>query len=382
MKALEKIFPRLQYRMNTLLISVLLFVSFSPHGYAQSKDVSTIPPQVEIAGTQVLKIISSICNQEYVLYINLPRGYDDTTKTFPVLFFVDAQWDFPLVQAIYGEEYYDGFIPGVVIVGVTWGGKNPDYDKLRARDLTPTDISHTGQYGNAPNFLAFIKKELIPFIESKYRVKKDDRALVGSSFGGLFTLYALFQEPEIFSRYILTSPALGWDNEILYAYNKNYSEKKKELPAKVFMGIGGYENVPDFQKFVDQLKEKNYQGLELQTKVQEGMGHSGAKAEGYTRGLQFIYAKPIVNINPKILDQYVGEYEINPQFHVKIEREDNQLVGIAPGSPKTTIYAETEIDYYVKGQYLLLHFQKDDTGKVTGFQVEQYNGGVFAKKIK
>ena len=141
-----------------IFVLIFLFFFMSVHSFGQAKDSSVVPPQVEIAGTQLLKITSSICNQEYVLYINLPRGYDDTTKTFPVLFLIDAQWDFPLVQAIYGEQYYDGFIPGIVIVGITWGGKNPDYDKLRARDLTLTDNNHSGQYGNAQNFLAFIKR--------------------------------------------------------------------------------------------------------------------------------------------------------------------------------------------------------------------------------
>jgi len=367
--------------LRTLFVAAISFLQIE-QTFAQGTDDQSLtqPRQVEIAGTQQLKITSSICNQEYVLYINLPRGYGDTTKTFPVLFLVDAQWDFSLVQAIYGEQYYDGFIPGIIIVGITWGGKNPDYDKLRARDLTPTDISHNGQFGNAPNFLAFIKKELIPFVESKFRVKKDDRTLVGSSFGGLFTLYTLFHETETFHRYILTSPSLGWDNEILSTYNKNYAEKKKELPVKVFMGIGGYEDTPGLQKFADQLK--NYKGLEIQTKIQEGMGHSGGKAEGYARGLQFVYAKPFVNIDPKILDQYVGEYEINPQFHVKLEREGNQLIGIVPGSPKVTISAETEIDFYIKGQYLFIHMVKDKSGNVAGFQLEQYAGGVFVKKVE
>ncbi len=376
------IYPNLKSRFNSLLISFVLLVSFSTLGIAQVKDSSTVLPQVEIAGTQLIKITSTICNQEYVLNINLPRGYDDTTKTFPVLFLLDAQFDFTLVQAIYGQQYYDGFVPGIVVVGITWGGNNPDYDKLRARDLTPTDVSHNGQYGNGPNFLAFIKKELIPFVESKYRVKKDDRTLVGSSLGGLFTLYALFHEPETFNRYVLTSPALGWDNGIMDTYNKDYAEKKKEFRAKVFMGIGGYENQSAFQTFVDQLKAENYEGLELQTMVEEGMGHSGAKAEGYSRGLQFVYANPIVNVDPKVLDQYVGEYEINPQFHVKVERDGNQLVGIAPGSPSMTLYAKSEKDFYTKGQYLVVHFQRDEAGTVTGFQIEQYNGGVYAKKVK
>jgi predicted alpha/beta superfamily hydrolase len=374
--------PNLQERINTLLISVLLCVSFFVSGNAQMKDASTVQPQVEIAGTQLLKIPSTICNQEYVLYINLPRGYDDTTKMFPVLFLVDAQWDFPLVQAIFGEQYYDGFIPGIVIVGITWGGKNPDYDKLRARDLTPTDISHTGQFGNAPNFLAFIKKELIPFVESKYRVKKDDRTLVGSSFGGLFTLYALFHESETFNRYILTSPSLGWDDGITYTYEKKYAEKKTDLPVRIFMAIGEYEGVSDFQKFVDHMKGRNYKNLELRTKVLEGMGHSGGKAEGYTRGLQSVFSRTSISVSPAILDQYIGAYEINPQFRIKLIRENEHLVAVAPDDTKIIAYAETEKDFYVKGQYLLVHFVKDKTGKVTGFQMERYEGESFIKKIE
>lgn len=382
MNGLYRISLNINNRFSTLFTSVALLAIFFIHGYAQMKDSSTVPPQVEIAGTQSLKITSSICNQEYVLSINLPRGYDDTTKTFPVLFLVDAQWDFSLVQTIWGEQYYDGFVPGIVIVGITWGGKNPDYDKLRTRDLTPTDAGKAGREGNAPNFLAFIKKELIPFVESKYRVRKDDRTLVGSSFGGLFILYALFHGPETFNRYILTSPSLGWDNNIVSIYNNQYAEKNGDLRAKVFMGIGGYENVPVFQTFVDQLKAKEYKGLELQTTVMEGMGHSGGKAEGFARGLQFVYAKPVVNIDPKVLDQYIGEYEVTPQLHVMLERNESCLIGIAPGSPKLMFYADTDKDFYSKGQYLILHFQRDEAGKVAGFQIEQYNGGVFAKKVK
>jgi predicted alpha/beta superfamily hydrolase len=325
---------------------------------------------------------SSICHQDYVLNINLPRGYSDTTKTFPVLYVIDGQWDFAFVQALYGQQYYDGFVPGIVIVGITWGGKNPDYDKRRAFDLTPTDPGKSGQYGNAPNFLAFIKQELIPFIESKYRVRNNDRALVGSSFGGLFTLYAMFHETGTFNRYVLTSPSLGWDNDILSSYNKEYAQRTKELRARVFMGIGGYESVPAFEAFADKLKGEDYKGLELETKVLDGFGHSGGKAEGYSRGLQFVYAKPAVKVDPKVLDQYVGEYEVNPQMRFKAERDGDRLVAIGPDNQKMTFYAESDKDFYIKGTYLLVHFQKDESGKVVGCQVEQYGGASFVKKVK
>jgi predicted alpha/beta superfamily hydrolase len=367
-------------KLTTAVVALLVMFSFGAN--AQDNTTSTTPPQVQIAGSQELTLSSSITHQDYVLYINLPRGYGDTTKTFPVLYLLDAQWDFSLVQAIYGSQYYDGFVPGIVIVGITWGGKNPDYDKRRAFDLTPTDPGKTGNYGNAPNFLAFIKQELIPFIESKYRVRNDDRALVGSSFGGLFTLYAMFHETGTFNRCILTSPAIGWDNNIISSYNKEYAERSKELRVRLYMGIGGYENVPAFETFVDQLKGEDYTGFALETKVLEGFGHSGAKAEGFSRGLQFVYAKPQVNVDPKVLDQYAGEYEVNPQMRITLERDGDHLVGTATGNQKLKLYAETEKDFHVIGAYLIVHFEKDASGKVSGFQLEQYNAVTFVKKVK
>ena len=87
-----------------ILISLLFFISIQSFG--QAKDISSVQPhQFEIAGSQVLKINSSITGQEYVLHIQLPQHYSDTSKTFPVVYLLDSQWDFPLITAIYGDQY-------------------------------------------------------------------------------------------------------------------------------------------------------------------------------------------------------------------------------------------------------------------------------------
>jgi predicted alpha/beta superfamily hydrolase len=365
-----------------LFASLFVLLSVTPAANAQTPAAKSMPPQVEIAGTQLLHLPSAITNKDYDLYISLPRGYSDTAKTFPVLFLTDAQWDFPLVQAIYGQQYYDGFIPEMVIVGITWGGKNPDYDRLRAQDLTPTDVSKKGMYGNAPKFLSFIKNELIPYVEKEFRVKRNDRTLVGSSYGGLFTLYAMFQEPGVFNRYVLTSPAIQWDNKMMYSLNKSFAEQHKDLAAKVFIGIGEYENVTEFQNFVDEVKAMNYKNFELQTKVIAGMGHSGAKAEGYTRGLLAVFARPNVKLDTDVLAAYTGEYSISSQYKITVAQEQGKLVAIAPGNNKIILSAENDVDFYVPGQFIKVHVEKDQAGKVTGFTMYQYGGSMFYKKVE
>jgi hypothetical protein len=241
-------------------------------------------------------------------------------------------------------------------VGITWGGKNPDHDSLRARDLTPTKSGQLIQSGGGSKFLAFIKGELIPFVESKFRTAKNDRTLMGSSFGGLFTLYALFHETELFNRYVLTSPSVGWDNGVLYSYEKKYAAENSRLPVKLFTAIGGLEagGVPEFEKFVAQLKSRGYEGLDLRTRVLEGIGHSGSKAEGYTRGLQAVFERPSLSLPHAVLQQYLGKYRVAPEFIVEIVEDHGSLVILAPGNMRIPLFAETERNFYVRGAYMFL----------------------------
>jgi predicted alpha/beta superfamily hydrolase len=61
----------------------------------------------------------------------------------------------------------------------------------RLLDRLPGDAKGSGE---GPKFLAFLKSELIPLIEANYRADPARRILGGHSFGGLFTLYAMFTD--------------------------------------------------------------------------------------------------------------------------------------------------------------------------------------------
>jgi predicted alpha/beta superfamily hydrolase len=200
--------------------------------------------EVSIPGSQIKKFTSKIVNgQEYVLQISLPAGYaTNNNKKYPVVFLMDSQWDFPLLTALYGEQYYDGFIPELIIVGITWGGDHPRPDSLRARDYTPTNQKSLPQSGGADKFLSVIKDEVFPLIENNYRVDTNDKTLIGCSLGGLFSMYALFTHPEMFKRYVAASPAFMWDNNVLNQYEEQYHANTSNPSAKLFMCVGGVES--------------------------------------------------------------------------------------------------------------------------------------------
>ena len=359
----------------TMKKNVILFLAIFLTG-------STYSQQVKIANSEVKGIASSnVAGQEYELQIMLPSKYT-TTKKYPVLYLMDSQWDFPLVTSLYGQQYFDGFIPEMIIVGVTWGGKNPNPDSLRARDYTPTNEKRLPQSGGADKYLSFMKNELFPFIEKNYSANANDRTLMGCSLGGLFTLYTLFTHPEMFQRYVATSPAFMWDNEVLYQYEKKYAANKSNPPAKLFMCVGGVErSVSGFQKLTKYLNDQHYSSLQIESRVLENTGHSGTKGEGFARGLQYVLERPSIKLSAEILNNLTGNYQSENGNNIQIKKEENTLVIYFSSNNKYQLLAAGENDFYSKAEFLKIHFKINNTDG-TGFQLDRYGNTQFFKKNK
>jgi len=334
-------------------------------------------PEVTIPGSQLRTIQSTIVNQEYEFHILLPGGYEKSTKKYPVVYLMDSQWDFPLLKSLYGQHYYDGFIPELIVVGVTWGGADPKPDSLRARDYTPTNEKRMIQSGGADKFLSFMKAELFPFIETNYKADASNRTLMGCSLGGLITLYALFTQPELFSGYAAASPAIGWDREVLYKYEKDFYMKKLTKPVRLYMAIGDVERSrPAYEKFASQMMSRNYPMVSMQSKILENTGHSGTKSETFGRGLQYIFEKPKLTINTGLLNKYAGSYESETGNKLIIQKENSSLVLYFSPTNKYLLYAATESEFYATAEFLDIYFTEN------GMKLERYGSNQFFKKIK
>lgn len=360
--------------MKKVLLAALI-ITFAATVFSQSAEVS-------IPGSQTRTINSTIVSgQEYVLQISLPAGYASSNKKYPVVYLMDSQWDFPLVTALYGQQYFDGFIPEVIIVGITWGGTHPNPDSLRARDYTPTNEKRMPQSGGAAKFLSFIKNEAFPFVESNYRIDSSDKTLMGCSLGGLFTMYALFTKPGMFNRYIAASPAYTWDNNVLYQYESAYHANASHPPAKLFMCVGGVElGVPGFEKLTTSLKNRRYTSLQIESKVLDNIGHSGTKGEGYERGLQFVFKRPLLQLSSNLLQQYNGTYKLKNGTVMAIKAESGSLM-VSVGNNTFRLFAASEIDFYLTSSFLKIHFIKDDKGNILGFELARYGSIEIASKI-
>ena len=141
---------------------------------------------------------SKILNEDRTLLVNLPRGYDETTIRYPVLYILyggQVEGYFAETVHIVDRLSVGSEIPDMIIVGV----KNTD----RYRDNLP--INRNGEPGGAENFLKFFTEELIPFTDQSYRTK-NFRILLGPQAGATFSVYALIEESGLFKVNIITNP--------------------------------------------------------------------------------------------------------------------------------------------------------------------------------
>jgi len=86
-------------------------------------------------------------------------------------------------------------------------------------------------------------------------------------------------------------------------------------------------------------------------------------------------------VNPKVFDDYIGEYELAPGFTIAITREADKLWLQAKGQPKAQVFPESETKFFLKVVDAQLTFVKDAAGKVTHLILHQA-GDHEAKRIK
>jgi predicted alpha/beta superfamily hydrolase len=249
-------------------------------------------PKVTIGGSEVRSMHSVETGRDYDLYIHAPSDFNkDTAKKYPVVYILDGQWDFKLMDSVLGGLVYDKSVPQMILVGITYSGEKPDYDSLRAMDYTPVAGPPKGS-GDAAKFYAFVKDKVIPFVEQNYAGDPKQRVLMGSSFGGLFTLYAMFKDPALFSRYMAASPAVSYSDDFTFKQEAEYAKAHKELAVRLYMGVGSDEGLTKpVQEFMKTMDSRGYKGLTREFKVFDPERHASNKPELYNRGLRFLFQK-------------------------------------------------------------------------------------------
>ena len=222
--------------MNKIMTIGFIFVMMANLSWAQMN--TTDPANAIVFGIKD-KIHSAILSENRVLNIYLPSGYykDDTAK-YPVIYLLDGGVDedfFHIAGLVYFNTFpWVGRMPESIVVGIA----NTD----RKRDFTfPTSIkSDKEKYpttGGSAKFISFIGKELQPYIQTHYRASGANM-LIGESLGGLLATEILSRKPALFSKYVIVSPSLWWDNRYLLKQKMAITTTYPSRNTGIYIGVG------------------------------------------------------------------------------------------------------------------------------------------------
>jgi predicted alpha/beta superfamily hydrolase len=277
--------------LNTIaLLCVSLFLACQSDEQLHESAVKK-NPSVTIANSQQFTLFSTNTQQDYKIYIHLPASYSRSDTTYPVSYGLDADIGFGMASGMSTLLSFRKEIPEVIIVGIAYGAYPGQEGNNRMRDFTPTADAKYPSSGDAEKFFRFIHEELIPVIDSKYRTNPNDRTLTGASLSGLFSLYVLFEHPGIFNRYRISSPSLWWDNNVTFDFEKKYSDKHSDLPARVFLSVGDVEETAEsWKKLVQVLEDRNYKSLKLTTMIFDNAPHLTACILAEARGMKAVFS--------------------------------------------------------------------------------------------
>ena len=185
-----------------------------------------LPPRADAIDSKVL-------HQQRAVEVYLPEeSKADPAARFETLYVLDGDWNARVVTDVVSFMRQVGFMPPIIVVSVP-NHVDDDGTNSRDRDLTPTSSPDQARSGGAKEFLAFLKTELIPYVESRYPAN-GVRSIHGHSYGGLFLFYVLMNDPGLFGGYLVLDPAMGWDRHMYDAI------AEAKLPAIAGDGIAFY----------------------------------------------------------------------------------------------------------------------------------------------
>ena len=190
--------------------------------------------------------------------VYLPASYPSGAR-YPVVYIMDGQnlsdpatafagtWDLEATIARLASRGLEA-----IYVGVHHAGRN------RLEEYSPfPDPRHGG--GRADEYLAFLVQTVKPRIDRIFHTRRDRDAttILGSSMGGLVSLYAFFRYPSVFGRTGVMSPSIWFGQGAIL----DFIREARAPQGRIYLDVGtaeGAGTLRDVRRLGRLLVRKGY----------------------------------------------------------------------------------------------------------------------------
>ncbi len=175
------------------------------------------------------------------LWVYTPPGYDGSGMVYPMLIMQDGQWATGPLQLPFIADTlikHKRMLP--TVIAMLQSGNQQERDQ---------------EYISNDKYYTYLLSELMPFVQTHYRIDSNRVAVGGVAVGAIAAAHAALKNPAVFSRLMLISPPLGRGQyqDQLREYNKRFAAAEM-LPKRIFQSVGRYEAKARFHSPAHALK--------------------------------------------------------------------------------------------------------------------------------
>ena len=224
--------------------NVLLRSSFTSHRVTADKRV---PLEGQIIDENVIHSQHTDILYSYEVY--LPPGYSLSKKNYPVVYITDGQWETDLANII------DANKKNVILIFINQG----------PNDRRLIDYSLQG----ADAYIKFLREELVPLVESKYR-SNGARTFFGASLGGLLGAILISREKAekpFFKNYILADGSFWGLPSVMNVLPITFQTTEHQMPINIVLTGTRRGNGLDVVNYEKRLREYNSKNINIYTSM-------------------------------------------------------------------------------------------------------------------
>ncbi len=278
----------------------------------------------------------------------------------------------------YLSTNYNSVWPEIIVVGILHTDRRKDLTPTHvASDLPFVDSVYGKSTGGGEQFISFMEKELIPYIDSRYPTQPY-KMLIGHSLGGLAVMQTFVHHTRLFNSYICIDPSMWWDKQTLLKEAKDALEKRNFQGTSLYLGIANtatysmdinkvladtaidtkhMRNILKLQSYFENNKQN---GLRYQGKYYETDSHMSVPFIAAYDALHFLFDFYQLKINAKDIDDTIAASLVNKckehysyaskQMGYKVNPDEDLINSLGHDLLREKKYGKTKLlfEYYLE----------------------------------
>ena len=356
-------------RSRQALLAAVVILMLAPPAFARTIPTLTVVSEGKYpAGVRHFVVRSALVGRNFDIVVSPPpifaswvsadlkaAGSKQLKQKLPAIYALDAGYGIagPIAQMMVGV----GAMSPAYIVSVGYGDHDHRWHNtdLLYRPVTKDGVTYGG--GGA-TFLAFLTEELRPFLEARYPLDPSQAILLGHSFGGLFAANVLAQSPGAFDGYVIASPSVWMDPQVL----ARLSSAGKRDERRVFIAAGEQEEprMLDGVSRLDAILTTAPSALEVARRVFPTEDHISYYPLLVQAAFRWMLPPPgtgrtAIVLPSQDLQRIAGVYKLADGRSVTVTLEAGKAFVQVTGTPgQSELLAETPQRFFLPGGYNVL----------------------------